>query len=60
MYLDKSWLKIDFTQKDEILTLHLLFDGKLNKDLLKVLNRYKIKLPFLQRKKGQLLQTLNL
>ena len=50
MYLDKSWLKIDFTQKDEILTLHLLFDGKLNKDLLKVLNRYKIKLPFLQRK----------
>jgi len=50
MYLDQSWLKIDFTQKDEILTLHLLFDGKLNKDLLQVLNRYKIKLPFLQKK----------
>lgn len=50
MYLDKSWLKIDFTKKDEILTLHLLFDGVLNKDLLKILSRYKINLPFLQRK----------
>ena len=50
MYLDKSWLKIDFTTKEEILTLHLLFDGKINKSMLKILNRYKIKLPFLQKK----------
>ena len=49
VFLDKSWLKIDFTTKDETLTLHLLFDGTLNKDMLTVLNRYKIKLPFLQR-----------
>ena len=49
MYLDKSWLKIDFTKKEEILTLYLLFDGVLNKDMLTILNRYKIKLPFLQR-----------
>ena len=49
MYLDKSWLKIDFTQKEELLTLHLLFDdGMLNQDVLKILNTYKIKLPFLQ------------
>lgn len=49
MYLDKSWLKIDFTQASEILTLHLLFDGMLNKDFLKILNTYKVKLPFLQK-----------
>ena len=49
MYLDKSWLKIDFSKKEEILTLHLLFDGKINKSMLKILNRYKIKLPFLQK-----------
>ncbi len=49
MYLDKSWLKIDFTKKEELLTLHLLFDdGMLNKDVLNILNTYKIKLPFLQ------------
>jgi len=47
-FLDKSWLKIDFTPPQELLTLHLLFKGMLNEDLLKVLNRYKIKLPFLQ------------
>lgn len=46
--LDKSWLKIDFTKKEELLTLHLLFDSKLNKDMLNVLNTYKIKVPFLQ------------
>lgn len=49
MYLNKSWLKIDFTQKNELLTLYLLFDGKLNKEMLKILNAYKIKLPFLQK-----------
>ena len=51
MYLDKSWLQIDFTKKEELLTLHLLFDdGMLNKDVLTILNTYKIKLPFLQHK----------
>ncbi len=50
MDLGKSWLKIDFSQKEELLTLYLLFDGSLNKDMLHVLNTYKIKLPFLQRK----------
>ena len=48
MYLGKSWLKIDFTKKEELLTLYLLFNGKLNKDMLHILNTYKIKLPFLQ------------
>jgi len=48
MYLNKSWLKIDFTQPQEILTLHLLFDGMLNEDMLNILNTYHIKLPFLQ------------
>ncbi|WP_151900265.1 AsmA-like C-terminal domain-containing protein [Sulfurimonas hydrogeniphila] len=50
MHLGKSWLKIDFNKKEELLTLHLLFEGMLNKDMLHVLNTYKIKLPFLQRK----------
>ena len=48
MYLNKSWLKIDFTKPQEILTLHLLFDGMLNEDMLTILNTYHIKLPFLQ------------
>ena len=48
MYLDRSWLKIDFTKKDELLTLYLLFNGMLNKDMLHILNTYNIKLPFLQ------------
>lgn len=46
--LGNSWLKIDFTKKDELLTLHLLFDGVANSDILKILNAYKIKLPFVQ------------
>lgn len=46
--LGKSWLQIDFTQKEEILTLKLIFDGKLDKDTLHILNSYKIKVPFLQ------------
>lgn len=50
MYLGKSWLKIDFTKKEELLTLHLLFDAKINKDVLNILHTYKIKLPFLQKK----------
>ena len=48
MFLDKSTIKVDFTQKEELLTLHLLFDGIVNKDILKILNAYKIKLPFIQ------------
>lgn len=49
-FLDKSWLKIDFSKKEELLTLHLLFKGKVNENLLSLLNRYKIKLPFIQTK----------
>ncbi len=48
MDLDASWLRIDFTQPKEILTLHLLFDGIVNKDLKHLLEHYKIKLPFIQ------------
>jgi len=50
MFLDKSWLKIDFSTPQEILTLHLLFDGMINKDMLTILSNYKIDLPFLQKK----------
>ena len=50
MYLHKSWLKIDFTKPQELLTLHLLFDGMLNKDMLYILSSYNIDLPFLQHK----------
>ncbi len=46
--LDKSWLKIDFTKKEELLTLYLLFDGQLDKETLGVLKEYKINVPFLQ------------
>ncbi|WP_373035309.1 AsmA-like C-terminal domain-containing protein [Sulfurimonas sp.] len=46
--LNKSWLKIDFTKKEELLTLFLLFNGKVTKDLIYLLNTYQIKLPFLQ------------
>jgi len=49
MYLDRSWLQIDFSKQDELLTLHLLFDGMLNKDMLHVLKSYKVDVPFLQR-----------
>lgn len=48
-FLGKSWIKIDFTKKEELLTLHLLFNAMLNKDILKILEAYKIKLPFLQK-----------
>ena len=48
MDLGKSWLKIDFTKKEELLTLYLLFDGSLNKDMLHILDSYKIKVPFYQ------------
>ena len=49
-FLDKSWLKIDFSKKDELLTLYLLFKGQVNSDILYLLNNYKIKLPFTQTK----------
>ncbi len=49
-FLDKTWLQIDFTKQQELLTLNLFFDGKLNNDILNLLNTYKIKLPFLQKK----------
>ncbi|MEO1937985.1 MAG: AsmA-like C-terminal domain-containing protein [Sulfurimonas sp.] len=49
MYLDKSWLKIDLSPHKEYLTLYLDFDGKLNKDVLRILQTYKIKVPFLQK-----------
>jgi len=48
MDLDASWLRIDFTKPQEILTLHLLFEGMINKDLKNLLEHYKIKLPFIQ------------
>jgi len=47
-YLGKSWVKVDFTKKEELLTINLLFDGQLNKNTLHILDVYKIKLPFLQ------------
>ena len=48
-FLDKSWLKIDFSlPKQELLTLDLKFNALLDKNLLYLLNHYNIKLPFLQ------------
>ncbi|MEA2098560.1 MAG: AsmA-like C-terminal domain-containing protein [Campylobacterota bacterium] len=47
-YLDKSWIKIDFTKIEELLTLNLKFNAMVNKDILYLLNRYNIKLPFKQ------------
>ncbi|HUH41698.1 MAG TPA: AsmA-like C-terminal domain-containing protein [Sulfurimonas sp.] len=49
-FLDKSWLKIDFSKKEELLTLYLLFEGSANKDLLHLLSRYGIDLPFIQNR----------
>jgi len=47
-FLDKSWLNIDFTTKEELLTLYLKFKGVVNDDILYLLNRYEIKLPIKQ------------
>jgi hypothetical protein len=49
MFLDKSWLKIDFTQPQEKLSLYLDFNGTLNKDILHILTTYGINVPFLQK-----------
>lgn len=59
MFLDRSWLKIDFAQKEELLSLYLLFDGVADKNLLNILNTYKIKLPF-EQKKGLITTDLNI
>lgn len=48
--LKKSWLKIDFTQKHEMLDLYLLLDGSVNDDILHLLSVYKIKLPLKQNR----------
>ena len=47
-FLDKSWLKINFNKTDPELTLHLLFQGFVDKNLLHILNTFGIKLPFSQ------------
>lgn len=46
--LMQSWLKIDFSQKEEILTLQLLFDGALDSGMHTILKAYGIKIPFYQ------------
>jgi hypothetical protein len=46
--LGKSWLYIDFTKQEEMLTLYLLFDSKLDKNILHILKTYGIDVPFLQ------------
>ncbi len=47
-YLDKSWLKVDFAKKEELLSIMLLFKAVLNQDLLHLLHTYQIDLPFMQ------------
>ncbi len=46
--MQESWLKIDFTKKEELLTLFLKFSPQLNDDILTVLKTYKISLPMKQ------------
>jgi len=46
--LQKSWVKIDFTKPQSMLTLHLLLYARLDKDIMHILNAYKISLPFVQ------------
>ena len=48
--LKTSWLKIDFTQKHEMLDLYLLLNGSINHDILHLLSVYKIKLPLKQNR----------
>jgi len=47
-HLDKSWLNINFNTKEPQLSLHLLFNGFVDKNLLHILNTFGIKLPFKQ------------
>ncbi len=49
-YLGDSWVQIDFSKKEIPLSIYLIFEGVLNKDVLKILDTYNIKLPFLQKK----------
>jgi hypothetical protein len=46
--LKDSWITVDLTKKEELLTIKLLFDGRLDKDIVTILKQYKIKVPFLQ------------
>lgn len=49
-FLDKSWLKIDFSKKEYELVLYLLLEGSVDKNLIYLLKTYGIKLPFIQNK----------
>jgi len=49
MFLDKSWIKVNLTPQKEFLDIYLDFDAQLNKDVLHILQAYKIKVPFLQK-----------
>ena len=57
--LDKSWLKIDFSKKEFILTLYLLHDSFVDKNFLHLLSVYNVKLPFKQNR-GKLRTDLTL
>lgn len=57
--LNKSWLKIDFSKKEEILSLYLLFNAQVDDNILNLLEHYGIKLPFMQTQ-GNLDTDLNL
>ncbi|QOP41311.1 AsmA-like C-terminal domain-containing protein [Sulfurimonas marina] len=46
--MQESWLKIDFTKQEELLTLFLKFSPQLDDDILNVLKTYKISLPMKQ------------
>jgi len=58
-FLDKSWLKIDFSKKEFILTLYLLLDGFVDDNLLFLLKTFNIALP-LQQNSGVLKTDLTL
>ncbi len=46
--LQKSWVNIDFTKPQSMLTIHLLFNARLDNDIMHILNAYKLSLPFVQ------------
>ncbi len=49
-FLDKSWVKLDLTKEEELVTINLLFKGMLNDNLLSITEAYDIRLPFYQHK----------
>ncbi len=49
-FLDKSWIKLDLTKEEELVTIQLLFKGMLNDNLLSITKAYGVKLPFYQHK----------